>query len=31
MQTVKGGFGRLGAEELDALDESLALMLGLRV
>ncbi len=30
-QTVKGGFGRLAPEELEALDEALALLLGLRI
>jgi mRNA interferase MazF len=30
-QTVKGGFGRLAPEELEALDEALALVLGLRM
>ena len=31
VQSVKGGFGRLAPEELEALDEALALVLGLRV
>jgi mRNA interferase MazF len=31
VQTVKGGFGRLAPEELEAVDEALALVLGLRV
>jgi mRNA-degrading endonuclease toxin of MazEF toxin-antitoxin module len=31
VQTVKSGFGRLAPQELEALDEALALVLGLRV
>jgi mRNA interferase MazF len=30
-QTVKGGFGRLAPEELEALNEALALVLGLQI
>ncbi|HZL49108.1 MAG TPA: type II toxin-antitoxin system PemK/MazF family toxin [Solirubrobacteraceae bacterium] len=30
-QTLKSGFGRLAPEDLEALDEALALVLGLRV
>lgn len=30
-QTVKGGFGRLAPGEMEALDEALALVLGLRI
>ena len=30
-QTVKDGFGRLTPEEMEAVDEALALVLGLRV
>jgi mRNA interferase MazF len=31
VQTVKSGFGRLAPQELEALDEALALVLGLRI
>lgn len=31
VQTVKSGFGRLAPEEMEALDEALALVLGLRI
>jgi mRNA interferase MazF len=31
VQTVQGGLGRVAPEELEALDEALALVLGLRI